>query len=113
MSTRITRALALVAFVMGGAACAKPAEVACNDTVTALVDAFERCGFFDPADRVTAEEEIEEGATLGRGCRNIVRIRDEDELRRACLPELDTYPCATLQEEIPASCRGQLVFYRD
>lgn len=107
------RAIALMTFVMGAAACAKPAEAACNDTITALVDAYERCGLFDPAERAAFEDDVESSATLGQGCRNIVRIRDEDELRTACLPQLDTYPCSSLESELPTSCRGQLLFNRD
>jgi len=77
-------------------------QQSCLDLGDAVIDAFVRCG-------VSRQEAYDAYyGQAGANCSHVVQIRDEGELRRACLPSLQSISCSDL-DGLPSSCREQLL----
>jgi hypothetical protein len=109
----MTRALLLVGSALAFTACSswdtgsdngnRP-EQACLDTIEAFARAAERCG---------AEYKTTYDALLQRNangdCKNVRSIRDENALRKTCLPFMQTQSCKDLHDGlVDPSCAAQL-----
>lgn len=100
--------LTLVALsLLSACSSSSSSSATCAETVHEVSDALERC-LTEP--RAVIEAEVEAGATSGRGCRAVARVRDEQALRERCFPALRVLSCdAVTRGELPGSCVSQLL----
>lgn len=106
LASRLVVPVLTLALLGVGAACNRvtAADQACLDTVDAVSDAWERCGY----DRDTKHTEL---LARYRSCDRVDHIRDETELRDQCFPALATLDCTALVQELyPDPCLEQILF---
>ncbi len=81
------------------------AEHACLDLIEAFARSEERCG----ADYATAHDQLVQRDANG-DCKNIRAIRDENALRKTCIPFVQAQACTDLANgKIDPSCSAQLL----
>jgi hypothetical protein len=85
------------------------AAQACEDMADVVGKAAERCGSAYQANH----DAFIDGATGGKGCSAVVRVRDEASLRGTCFPSLSSISCDALKnataDSLDASCKSQLL----
>jgi hypothetical protein len=96
--------VALVFAVGLTAGCGPSDEEVCDDLLSTLADAFERCS---PGTRDAVYLELEK--QYG-GCDEVKDIRDEDALYDVCIPSIEALSCQELlAAHLDVSCRNQLL----
>jgi hypothetical protein len=86
------------------------AEQACLDTADAYGDMCARCFPADPSAYSSCYDAILQG--VNGSCRQVVNVRDVEELYNQCLPWTEQVSCAALSSPtfaLDSSCQGQLL----
>lgn len=107
-ASAVVRAGLLLAMV-GLLGCGDAGAEACQDLVKTIADRAGDCGF----DRDDFERSFEARLTEGRGCEDIIRVRDEDAFYEVCIPFFENLECGPFLNgsfEPPPECERQLQY---
>jgi len=95
---------ALVFVSLLGCSRAPSAQQACEDDITAMADAMDRCGI-----GVSFDSNRDALEAAFHGCGSVTSVRDEDELYYQCIPSLSVVLCSNLEKgDLDSSCDQQL-----